>query len=49
MDLTGGLLITYKNKDFLKGWFLCCAFVLAIISQHNTRKEGGGGVLKILL
>ena len=40
VDLTGGLLITYKGKDFSKGCVLCCAFVLAINSQHNSHMGG---------
>ena len=36
VDLTGGLLITYKNKDFLKDCILCCAFEQAI--NHYEKK-----------
>ena len=39
VDLTGGLSITYKGQDFLKGCVHCCAFVLAINSQHNSHKK----------
>ena len=46
VDLTGGLLITYKNKDFLKDCILCCAFEQAINSQHNSHMKETWGELR---